>query len=352
MAGGAGSRHRSGSEPTLTARFDAFQRRHRSLGLPLGVVYKFFDDQGSYLAALMTYYAFLSVFPLLLLASSILGFLMQGNPQLSDAVLDSALAQFPVLGPQLSTPSGLTGSSVAIVVGLFGALYGALGVAQALQNAMNVAWAVPRNRRPNPLLGRIRSVLLLTVTASVVLVIALFSMLVTELDPLGGDLAGWSRLLVGVATTALDAVVLALVFRLATTEEHGFREVLPGALTAAVVLQGMRTVGAQYIAIVVRNSGPTYGTFAVVLGLLGWIYIFAIIIVLCAELNVVLTRHLYPRALLTPFLDDVDLTAADRRAYSAYAQAQRHKSFQTVEVRFDSERDGHDESDGAASSGP
>ena len=53
------------------------------------------------------------------------------------------------------------------------------------------------------------------------------------------------------------------------------------------------------------------------------------------EVNVVLARRLWPRALLTAFKDDVDLTEADRRAYTAYAQAQRHKGFEHVEVTFD-----------------
>ena len=117
---------------------------------------------------MVTYYAFVAIFPLLLLASSIFGFVLQGRPELRDAALTSALAQFPIIGDQLGRPEGLTGSVSAVVVGSLAAIYGALGLGQAVQNAMNAAWSVPRNSRPNPILMRLRSLLLLLVAGSAV----------------------------------------------------------------------------------------------------------------------------------------------------------------------------------------
>ena len=100
---------------------DGFQRRHPVLGFPIAVVYKFFDDQGNLLAAMITYYAFVAIFPLLLLASSIFGFVLQGRPELKESALNSALAQFPIIGDQLGRPEGLTGSVTAVVVGTIAA---------------------------------------------------------------------------------------------------------------------------------------------------------------------------------------------------------------------------------------
>ena len=143
-----------------TERLDEFQQRHRWAGLPLAIVYKFHDDQGTYLAALIAYYGFLSLFPLLLLLTSTLGFVLQSHPDLQQRVLDSTLSQFPVIGDQLGDPQGLRGNrrrprrSARLV-----AVYGALGVAHAVQNTMNVTWAVPRCRRPNPFRLRLRSLL-------------------------------------------------------------------------------------------------------------------------------------------------------------------------------------------------
>ena len=101
----------------LTEWLDGYQRRHRWVGFPLAVVYKFFDDQGTYLAALITYYGFLSLFPLLLLLTSVLGFVLQGDPDLQQRILDSTLSQFPIIGDQLGDPQGLQGSGAAVVVG-------------------------------------------------------------------------------------------------------------------------------------------------------------------------------------------------------------------------------------------
>ena len=138
-------------------------------GFPIAVLYKFFEDQGAYLAALTTYYGFLSLFPLLLLLASLLGFVLQSNPDLQVRILDSALRQFPVIGDQLGDPQALQGNRSPWLVGGLVALYGALGAAQALQHAMNVAWSVPRNRRPNPLKARLRSLLLLATAGVAVL---------------------------------------------------------------------------------------------------------------------------------------------------------------------------------------
>ena len=145
---------------SVTRRIDQFQQRHAAAGFPLAVTYKFVDDQGIYLAALITYYGFLSLFPLLLLLASGLGFALRNDEHLLQQILDSAIGQFPVIGDQLNDPQGLQGNTTAIVIGAVTAIYGALGVAQALQHAMNVAWAVPRHRRPNPIKARLRSLLL------------------------------------------------------------------------------------------------------------------------------------------------------------------------------------------------
>ena len=97
----------------ITERLDQFQRRHRWAGFPLAVVYKYFDDFGAYLAALLTYYGFVSLFPLLLLLSTILGFVLSGDQRLQHEVLTSALHQFPVIGGDLDQPKRLGGARSA-----------------------------------------------------------------------------------------------------------------------------------------------------------------------------------------------------------------------------------------------
>lgn len=321
--------------PDLVDRVDDFQRRHRALGVPLAVVYKFFDDQGSYLAATVTYYAFVAIFPLLLIASSVLGFLLQGNEALKERVLSSALAQFPIVGTQLGRPGGLQGSTSAVVVGSLAALYGVLGLAQAAQNAVNVTWAIPRNRRLNPVVSRLRGFVLLTLAGLTVIAIAVMTSLAGHLEVFGAGLDTGVRWLVRGVAVVLNALVLAVMMRLATSERKPFRAVLPGAAAIAVMWQLLQTAGGLYVDRVISRASDMNAVFAVVLGLVALLYVASVMAVLGLEINVVLAERLYPRALLTPFTDAVELTEADRRVYTDYARAQRHKGFEQVEVSFD-----------------
>ena len=321
----------------LTEWLDGYQRRHRWVGFPVAVIYKFFEDHGPYLAALITFYGFLSLFPLLLLLTSLLGFLLQGDSDLQQRILDSTLSQFPIIGDQLNDPQSLQGSGTAVVIGVLVALYGALGVAQALQHAMNVAWAVPRNRRPNPVKTRLRSLLLIGTAGIAVLATTILSALGGGAGAGGAVFTGPVAVLVMVVAVMLNAAIFVLAFRIATASKLSVRDVAPGAVVAAVIWQLLQLFGTAYVTNVVKDANTTYGVFAVVLGLLVWIFLAALGVVLSVEINVVRTKNLFPRALLTPFTDNVDLTGADQRAYTDAATAQRHKGFETVDVTFDHE---------------
>jgi membrane protein len=263
-----------------------------------------------------------------------MGFLLEDNGDLNERILDSALSQFPLIGDQLSHPQGLQGSGVAVIVGGLVALYGALGVAQALQNAMNVAWSVPRNRRPNPVKARLRSLLLIGTAGIAVLATTILSALGGSVGAHGVLFTGWVALLVTFAAAVVNAAVFIVVFRLSTAIRLGVREIAPGAIIAAIIWQLLQVFGTGYVANVVKDADLTYGVFAVVLGLLAWIFLAALGVVLSVEINVVRTKHLFPRALLTPLTDNVDLTRADRRAYTDAATSQQHKGFETVDVTF------------------
>jgi membrane protein len=320
----------------LVDRLDGVQRRHPAAGFPLAVLYKYVDDQGGYLAALIAYYAFVSLFPLLLLLSTVLGLVLVGHPALQEQVLHSALSQFPVIGDQLGQPRRLGGGVGGLVIGVLGALYGGLGVAQASQNMMNTAWAVPRNSRPNPVKARGRSLLLLATVG-----VALLG--TTVISALGGGAGAFgaaARVLLIAASVALNAGAFILAFRIATTRELTTRQVAPGAVAAAIVWQLLQSFGAVYVGNVVKGASATNGVFALVLGLLAFLYLTATAAVLCVEVNVVAVDHLHPRALLTPFTDDVDLTPGDERAYTDQAQAQRTKGFEDITVTFTPEGTG------------
>ncbi len=334
----------------MDQRLDGYQRRHRWLGLPIAVVYKFFDDQGVYLGVLVTHYAFLSIFPLLLISSSVLGFVLRGNPDLQEKILASALRQFPVIGEQLGRPEGLRGSTAAIVVGTIAAVYGALGVSLAVQNAMNIAWAVPRNQRPNPLQIRVRGARLLATVGVAFAGTTVLSAVTNRVGSFGWGLGVLAKIAIVLLAVTLNAGTFSLVMRMATTRQVSLREAAPGAVAAAIVWQLLQLGGAAYIRLVIEDANTTNGIFALVLGLVAWLYLGSASFILCAEINVVRAGHLYPRALLTPFSERVDLTEGDQAAYASYARAQRHKAYEKVDVTF--EKDGQHGPSAAAGSPP
>jgi membrane protein len=310
---------------------DRLQQRSRAFGFAIAVVYKYVDDQGGYLAALITYYAFVSLFPMLLLGTTVLGVVLVGHPDLQHQVVHSALTQLPVIGDQLQQPNKLSGGVAGVVIGIAGALYGGLGVGQAVQNAMDTAWAVPRNERPDPIRSRIRSFLLLVVLGSAAIASTVLSAVgraTTTLGPI-------STVGIVVAGVGANAVICLVAFRVTTARDVTYREVLPGAVAAAVIWQLLQWFGASYVAHVVSSASNTNSVFALVLGLLAFLFLSSVSVVLCTEINVVRVDRLHPRALLTPFTDDVELTSADRRTYTGKAKAERAKAFQHVDVTFD-----------------
>jgi len=315
---------------------DRFQRRHRWVGLPLAVVYKYNDDQGNYLAALITFYGFLSVFPLLLLLVTVLGYALHGNADLQQQVLTSAVAQFPVIGDQLaSNIHSLHGNLLALIVGVLGSVYGGLGVAQAAQNAMNKIWGVPRDARPNAIKSRGISLLLLLVIGGGLLLTTVLSALSTAAQAYGANLGAGSRLLTSVAAVVVNALLFIFAFRVLTAREISTRQVRDGAIAAAITWQLLQVIGTYAIGHALKRASATYGVFGLVLGLITCIYLGAVTVLLCAELNVVRARNFWPRSLMTPFSDDTELTAGDRRAYASYPATEQHKEFQNVEVDLD-----------------
>jgi len=318
--------------PKWVGRLDRFQRRHPASGFPLAVVYKFMDDTGIFLAALLAYYAFISLFPLLLLLTTILGFVLAGRPGLQRDVLDSALSQLPVVGAQLNHPEHIGGGAVGLVIGVLGSLYGALGVGQALQHAMNTIWAVPRNVRSKPLHSRGRSLLLLA-TAGLALI---GTTLLSALSASGaGSLGTVLKLFALVSSIAVNVCVFVFVFRIATVRKVTIRDVLPGAVAAAIGWQLLQSFGVVYVNHVVTKASATNSVFALVLGLLAFLYLTSLVVVACAEINSVRVDKLYPRSLLTPFTDNVNLTTGDVTQYEQQAQAQRAKTHEDIDVTFD-----------------
>jgi YihY family inner membrane protein len=317
---GIGTRVRQALERT-----DRFQQRHPWLAVPVAVVRTFGDDRADRHAALIAYYGFISVFPLLLVLVTLLGFAVRNDPELQQRVLDSALAQFPIIGEQMQTNiRALNGSVVALALGLAGAIWSGLAVISATRVAMDEIWDVPRRDQPSFVRARLLALAGLAVLGLAILVQGL-------LAGLGGsDGSAWTILRLA-ASVAINVAVFAAVFRVLTVADVRWRTVVPGALLGGCAWTALLLAGSWLVDRQIRDASQVYGFFAIVIGLLAWIYLGAQVMLLSAELNVVLARRLWPRSLL----GGEDATSADRRVVAGEAKEEAAHPDETVDVRFD-----------------
>ncbi len=306
----------------LIKTVDRAQQDRPWIAIAVATVQKFSDDRASYLAVLVAYYAFASVFPLLLIAVTILGIIASKNPAVGKHLL-AALHSYPVIGTELSDSMkhGLSGTGIALAVGVLLTLYGARGIANAMQNALNSAWEVPQFRRPRFPKKLLRSLGLIAVIGpGQVITIAL-----STVAGGAGHFGGIGQIAAVVVSLILNIGLFWLGFRIATAAEVATRDLRLSAILAAVAWQILQLTGGL---IVKHASNSAYGTFGVVLGLLAWFYLQAQITLIVTELNVVRVRRLWPRA-----LDPPPLTDADWRAYQLYAESRLVRPDLEVEVR-------------------
>jgi membrane protein len=302
---------------------DHRQQQSRRLCFTVAVYKKFSDDQAGQLAALIAYYGFVSLFPLLLVLVTVLGFVLQGDPGDQQRILNGALGQFPLISDQLKLHS-LTGSGPGLAIGVVGSLLAGMGITGATQNAFNRIWSVPFRNRPNFLVARARGLAMLAIlgTMSIVSTTA------------AGFVGSASHAAVVVAAGIVVALVFNLAlfmsaFKLLTAVDVSWRELLPGVIVAAIGWQLLQHLGGFYVDHELKRTGPLYGVFALVLGLLAWLYLGAQLTMFAAEINVVRVRKLWPRSFFSdPLLD------ADRRALESSAEVEERVADQNVEVTF------------------
>ncbi|MET0920937.1 MAG: YihY/virulence factor BrkB family protein [Acidimicrobiia bacterium] len=314
----------------IIAAFDRWQQRHRPTAFVVGVVKKYGDDRGSHLAALIAYYAFLSIFPLLLVFVTTLGFFLHDNAALRNDLLDTAVADFPIVGAQLKqNVHALGGNGVGLAIGLVSLVWGSLGVAQAAQHSMAQVWNIPGPARPSFLPRLARALLVLGVLGVAVVAtttLAAAAALIPESVVVSAvTIAG---------TAGLNVALAWLAFRVLTPKVIAGRDLWPGAIVGGIAFTGVQLLGGWLVARQLRHTSELYGFFGVVLGLLFVLYLVAQIALIAAEVNVVAARRLVPRSLAPP-----PLTPADEQVLADVAQAEARRPEQHVEVEFDHDRD-------------
>jgi YihY family inner membrane protein len=302
---------------------DRHQQSRKWLAIPFAVLKKFGDDQAGSLAALVAYYAFFSIFPLLLVLVTVLGFVLQGDTGAQDAVKNSVLGQFPVIGEQIQLHE-LSGNTAALVIGLVTSLIGGMGVTSAAQNAFDRVWAVPFKDRADFLRSRLRGLTLIGA-------LGVLFILATVLSGLVSGLHGPLPKVGGVVVSLIVNFGLFLAaFRFLTSATIPTRCLWIGVAFAAVVWETLQLVGGLYINHVYRHASSTYSQFALVIALLVWLNLGAQMTLYAAEINVVVARKLWPRSLIGP-----PEAPADEKTLTALAKVEERSDVEQVDVRFD-----------------
>jgi YihY family inner membrane protein len=306
-------------------RVDRYQQAHGLLGFLFGVAKKFGDDKGGNLTTLLAWNGFFALFPLLLILVTALGLLLAGHPALEQRVLHSTLTQFPIIGDQLQRNiHGLRGNTFGLVVGLAGFLWGARGVTQAGQHAMAEIWNVPGKHRPSFATRQLRGLLLLLVFAlGVIATTALASLAILVRHSLFFTIANLT------ASAVVNAALFLLGFRVLTPRQIPTRQLLVGAVVAGMLWVALQTAGGYLVGHNLKHANQVYGFFAIVLGLLSWLYLAAEATLYAAEINVVRARRLWPRSILQP-----PLTPSDRQALADLAKQEERRPEETIEVKF------------------
>ncbi len=267
-------------------RVRALRSRHRSVDVVVEMLDGWRLHQSGRNASLLSFWAFLSIFPLLLVATTILGFVLEGNPDLQERIVDGALAEIPVLGEQLrDDPASLDGNIWVLIVGLLGALWASTRAFVGLQTALDDVWEIPIDDRPGMPVQRGKALVgIAIIGASQVAAVGISTVVHSA------GLPGISRFLLVLATTVIHIVVIAAMYRFLTSAPTTWRTVWIGAVVAGIVFGVIQHYATALVGRITDNATATYGQFALVLGLVTWLGLLAITTLMCAELNAAVVR--------------------------------------------------------------
>jgi inner membrane protein YhjD len=290
----------------VLARVDRWQQRFAPLAVPVAIVKRFGEHGGGRLATTISYWSLFSIFPLMLAFVTVLNLVLANRPDTRQELVDGALGRVPVIGSTLADEQQeLTGSVATVVVGLLVAIWSGLAAAKALQVALDEIWDVPMYQRPNGAIQRAKSLGFLVLLATGISVSTLASNAASIIH--SATLVTVAGLLV---TFVVNGLVLWSSFWFLTSGPRGGRSLLPGTVLAAAALVLLQLLGNWIVSRYISGASDTYGTFAVVIGLLSWFLLVSRVVLYGAELNAVLTNEVMPRSLVP----DGGPTAGDRRA--------------------------------------
>jgi membrane protein len=302
---------------------DRLQKGSRPAAIAVATFKKFSEDKSTRSASMIAFWGFFSIFPLLLVLVTLLGWFLPGSDKAS--VLTRVADMFPLLDPKSVT--GLSGASWALILGLITTLWSGTGAVRTVEFAFNSVWEIPDHQRPGTLKQVLRSIWVLATVGLALVVSTFVSGFITSSASgvnlgVAGKVGGYAVALV------LDVGLVVAAFRILTARDVSTRDVLPGAVFSGIVLFILQEISTVIISGHLRHAQSTYGHFATVITILWWFYLQSIVTLLGAQLNVVLKERLYPRSLV-----DAPQTEADNRALQAHAAERSYQPEETVTAR-------------------
>lgn len=310
--------------PKVIKSIDNFQQRFRLTAFLYGVIKKYGEDQAGYQAALLTYYAFLSLFPLLLVLTTVTSLIAGSHPTIQHSIIQAVQSYIPSLGDQLSrSVHSQHKTGLALLIGLLFTIYGARGVADAFRNGVNHLWRVPVAGRDGFPKSLFKSLTIILVGGIGLILAAIFT---------GLAAAAGHGILFRILSLAVNVAILTGLFswllNMSLTPHIPFRQLRSGALTAAFGIVLLQTFGTLLLKHELKSLDAVYSNFAIALGLLFWLYLQSQVLYYAVEVSVVHTQQLWPRSLAG------DLTKADKQALARQAHEAKAIEQEQIHTKF------------------
>ena len=305
-------------------KVDDYQRKHIVPGFIYSIIKKNSQDNGGYLTAVITYYSFLSLFPMLIVLTSLTKLILGNNSYLKNKIVGSAAHYFPIIGSQLQySIHSPKQTGIALIVSLIITFYGARGVANVLQYSLSSIWYVPHYKNPSFINNLVRSFSIMIFGGIGLLI----SSVVSGYTAIPGN-AVFDRLLTLVASFLLLWLTFTFVFKFSIAGTVKIKQILVSALLTALGLQIFQTLGTLIMVHELKGLNSIYGTFALVVGLLFWIYLQTKVLLYAVGVDVIRYYHLYQRSLRGK------QTVADKAAYKHQNMTYQKRVEEKIDPKF------------------
>lgn len=263
-----------------------YRRKNRYVDIAVETLHGWSRHISGRNAWVLAFFTFLSIFPLMLAATTILGFLLEDNADLRERIINGAADNIPILGQDLKeNPRSLNGSVIGLVIGLGGALLSSTKAFIGLQGALDDTWEIPVDDRAGfiPQRGKALAGILILGGAQI------GNLVLSSITSAFG-LPAISQVLIFLGTVVINIVVIAAMFRFLTSASPTWTDVWPGGIMAGVIFSILQRLGPEIVKSATDGVDTAYQTFFVVIGLVTWLSFIAIALLMSAELNAAIVR--------------------------------------------------------------